>query len=39
MELKLIDHLDAVVDIGEKAGKEYTIETSLAKMKKDWEPL
>lgn len=39
MELKLLDHLEAVVDIGEKAGKEYTIETSLAKMKKDWEPL
>lgn len=39
MEMKLLDFQDAVVDIGEKAGKEYTIETSLAKMKKDWEPL
>lgn len=24
-------------DIGEKAGKEYNIEQSLLKMKKDWE--
>lgn len=33
MEMKLTDHVEAVVDIGEKAGKEYNIETSLAKMK------
>lgn len=39
MDMKLLDHLEGVVDIGEKAGKEYTIETSLSKMKKDWEPL
>jgi dynein heavy chain len=39
MEMKLTEHTEAVVDIGEKAGKEYNIETSLAKMKQDWEPL
>jgi len=39
MEMKLHEYTDAVVDIGEKAGKEYQIETSLAKMKADWEPL
>jgi dynein heavy chain len=26
-----------IVEIGDRAGKEYNIETSLAKMKKDWE--
>ena len=25
------------VDVGERAGKEYNIETALAKMKADWE--
>jgi dynein heavy chain len=39
MEMKLTDFTDAVVDIGEKAGKEYNIEVSLAKMKTEWEPL
>jgi len=39
MEMKLTEHVDAVVDIGEKAGKEYNIETSLAKMKAEWAPL
>lgn len=29
MEMKLTDFTDAVVDIGERAGKEYNIETSL----------
>lgn len=33
MDMKLIDHTDAIVDIGEKAGKEYNIETSMANMK------
>jgi len=36
MDLKLIDHVESIVDIGERAGKEYNIETSLAKMKSDW---
>jgi dynein heavy chain len=39
MEMKLTEYTEQVVDIGEKAGKEYNIETSLAKMKQDWEPL
>lgn len=34
--MNLIEHSDAIVDIGEKAGKEYNIETSMAKMKNDW---
>jgi len=33
MELKLVEHADKIVDVGEKAGKEYQIETTLAKMK------
>ena len=37
MEMKLVDHTENIVDIGEKAGKEYNIETSLAKMKEDWK--
>lgn len=39
MEMKLIDHTDICVDIGERAGKEYGIETSLSKMKGDWVPV
>ena len=35
--MELHKHTDICVDIGERAGKEYNIETSLAKMKKDWE--
>jgi dynein heavy chain len=37
MEMKLIEHTDNIVDIGERAGKEYNIETSMAKMKEDWK--
>jgi hypothetical protein len=37
--MKLTEHMDNVVDIGEKAGKEYQIEVSLAKMKTEWEPI
>ena len=36
MNMNLADHTEAIVDIGEKAGKEYNIETSMAKMKIDW---
>jgi len=36
MDMKLVDHTENVVDIGEKAGKEYNIECSLAKMKEEW---
>jgi dynein heavy chain, axonemal len=28
-----------IVEIGDRAGKEYNIETSLAKMKRDWESI
>jgi len=36
MDMNLVEHTEAIVDIGEKAGKEYNIETSMAKMKEDW---
>lgn len=36
MEMNLIEHTDSIVDIGEKSGKEYQIETTMAKMKEDW---
>lgn len=39
IEMKLIEHTDSVVDIGEKAGKEYNIETTLQKMKTEWKPV
>ena len=29
--------MDVCVDVGERAGKEYNIETSMSKMKNDWE--
>lgn len=32
-------HLDKVILIGDKAGKELTLETQLGKMKKEWAPL
>lgn len=35
--MDLIKHIEVCVDIGEKAGKEFNIETSMSKMKKDWE--
>jgi dynein heavy chain len=37
LEMGLASFTDEIVDIGEKAGKEYNIESSLAKMKRDWE--
>ena len=36
MEMNLLDKAEDIVDIGERAGKEYNIETSMAKMKADW---
>lgn len=36
MEMNLVQYTDAIVDVGERAGKEYNIETSLAKMKAEW---
>jgi len=35
--MELNKYSEECVDIGDKAGKEYNIETSLAKMKRDWE--
>lgn len=37
LEMELHKFTEECVDIGEKAGKEYNIECSLAKMKRDWE--
>ena len=36
MNMNLTEHSESIVDIGEKAGKEYSIETSMAKMKEEW---
>lgn len=35
--MELHKYTEECVDIGEKAGKEYNIEMSLMKMKRDWE--
>jgi dynein heavy chain len=37
LEMDLHKYIEEIVDIGEKASKEYNIEVSLAKMKRDWE--
>lgn len=39
MDMKLLKYEDDIVDIGEKASKQYQIECSLAKMKTDWEEI
>jgi len=39
IDMKLYEHTDNVVDIGERAGKEYNIEMSLLKMKQEWEAI
>ena len=36
-EIKLVDSIDQVIKVGEKAGKEFAIENSLMKMKTAWE--
>jgi dynein heavy chain len=36
MNMNLIEFSNDIVDIGEKAGKEFTIESQLSKMKADW---
>lgn len=38
-DMDLIKFSDDIVDIGDRAGKEYTIECSLAKMKGEWEEI
>jgi dynein heavy chain len=37
LEMGLLKFEDDIVDIGEKAAKQYQIECQLAKMKNDWE--
>lgn len=37
MDMNLTEYTDDIVDVGEKAGKEYNIETNLAKMKQEWK--
>ena len=37
LDMNLIKFEDDIVDIGEKAAKQYQIECQLAKMKNDWE--
>ena len=39
IEKGMLDHIQTAEDVGEKAFKEFNIEKSLAKMKKDWEGL
>jgi len=36
-EMNLIKWSDDIVDIGDRAGKEFQIETQLAKMKSEWQ--
>jgi len=37
--MNLTEYTDEIVDVGEKAGKEYNIETNLAKMKEEWKTI
>ena len=34
--MNLVNHTDNVLDVGEKAGKEYKIEKGMSKIKNDW---
>jgi len=36
LDMNLVDYVDDIVDVGDRAGKEYNIETSMAKMKAEW---
>lgn len=36
LDMNLYKFSDEIVEIGERAGKEYNIETSMARMKNDW---
>ena len=36
LDMNLFKFTDEICEIGERAGKEYNIETSMAKMKADW---
>jgi len=37
IDMGLVKWSEDIVEIGDRAGKEYNIETTLAKMKRDWE--
>jgi len=37
LDMNILKHSEAVVDIGDRAAKEYNIETSLKKMKAEWD--
>ena len=39
IDMDLQKFMTEIVDIGEKAGKEYNIEQQLSKMKRDWEAI
>ena len=39
MEMNLTDDVEKIVDVGEKAGKEYNIEKSMQEMKAGWANL
>lgn len=39
LDLGLAEHTDICVDVGERAEKEYNIETSLNKMYQEWESI
>ena len=36
MEMNLLEHTENIVDIGERSGKEFQIETSMASMREGW---
>ena len=37
LDMNLFKFTDEICEIGERAGKEYNIETSMAKMKGEWK--
>jgi len=39
LEQQLFKWVDDIVDIGDRAGKEYTIEMNMNKMRADWETI
>jgi dynein heavy chain len=39
IDMNLHKYTDEICEIGERAGKEYNIETSLARMKREWEDI
>ena len=39
IDMKLMDHVGDISNIGDRSGKEFQIEKQLANMKKDWEPI